>query len=36
MVWADRAGNIGWQVVAIAPVRRKWSGLVPVPGDGRY
>jgi penicillin amidase len=34
MVWADRAGNIGWQVVAIAPVRRKWSGLVPVPGTG--
>ena len=36
MVWADRAGNIGWQSVGIAPVRRNWSGLVPVPGDGRY
>ena len=36
MVWADRAGNIGWQAVGIAPVRRNWSGLVPVPGDGRY
>ena len=36
MVWADRAGNIGWQAVGIAPVRRSWSGLVPVPGDGRY
>ena len=36
MVWADKAGNIGWQAVGIAPVRRNWSGLVPVPGDGRY
>ncbi|MFC1640354.1 penicillin acylase family protein, partial [Gemmatimonadota bacterium] len=36
MVWADRDGNIGWQAVGIAPVRRTWSGLVPVPGDGRY
>ena len=36
MVWADRAGHIGWQAVGIAPVRRNWSGLVPVPGDGRY
>ncbi|MDX1409622.1 MAG: penicillin acylase family protein, partial [Saprospiraceae bacterium] len=31
-----RAGNIGWQAVGIAPIRRNWSGLVPVPGDGRY
>jgi penicillin amidase len=36
MVWADRAGNIGWQAVGIAPIRRNFSGLVPVPGDGRY
>jgi len=36
MIWADREGNIGWQAVGIAPVRRNWSGLVPVPGDGRY
>ena len=36
MVWADRAGNIGWQAVGIAPIRKNWSGLVPVPGDGRY
>ena len=36
MVWADRDGNIGWQAVGIAPIRRNWSGLVPVPGDGRY
>ena len=36
MVWADKAGNIGWQAVGIAPIRHNWSGLVPVPGDGRY
>ena len=36
MIWADRDGNIGWQAVGIAPIRRTWSGLVPVPGDGRY
>jgi penicillin amidase len=35
-VWADTAGHIGWQAAGIAPVRRTWSGLVPVPGDGRY
>ena len=36
MVWADRAGTIGWQAVGIAPIRRNFSGLVPVPGDGRF
>jgi penicillin amidase len=36
MIWADREGTIGWQSVGIAPVRRSWSGMVPVPGDGRY
>lgn len=36
MVWADAEGTIGWQAVGIAPIRREWSGLVPVPGDGRY
>ena len=36
MVWADRAGTIGWQTVGIAPIRRNFSGLVPVPGDGRF
>jgi penicillin amidase len=36
MVWADSKGNIGWQAVGIAPIRRNFSGLVPVPGDGRY
>ncbi len=36
MVWADKAGNIGWQVVGINPIRSTHSGMVPVPGDGRY
>ncbi|MEM8886809.1 MAG: penicillin acylase family protein, partial [Bacteroidota bacterium] len=36
MIWADREGNIGWQAVGIAPIRRNFSGMVPVPGDGRF
>jgi len=36
MVWADREAHIGYQAVAITPLRPNWSGLVPVPGDGRY
>ncbi|HUU35221.1 MAG TPA: penicillin acylase family protein, partial [Vicinamibacterales bacterium] len=35
MVWVDRSGTIGWQASGIAPLR-SWSGLLPVPGDGRY
>jgi penicillin amidase len=36
MVWVDRQGNIGWQASGIQPIRRNWSGILPVPGDGRY
>ncbi|MEL7118895.1 MAG: penicillin acylase family protein [Bacteroidota bacterium] len=36
MIWADRKGNIGWQSVGIAPIRRHFSGLVPIPGDGSH
>ena len=36
MIWADTSGIIGWQAVGIAPVRPNWTGLVPVPGNGRY
>ena len=36
MIWADQKGTIGWQAVGIAPVRKNFSGLVPVPGDGRF
>jgi len=36
MVWADREKNIGYQAVGVSPIRPNHSGLVPVPGDGRY
>jgi penicillin amidase len=36
MIWADKKGNIGWQTVGVAPIRKTWSGLVVVPGDGRF
>jgi penicillin amidase len=36
MIWSDVEGNIGWQVVGIAPDRPNWDGLFPVPGDGRF
>lgn len=35
MVWVDRTGTIGWQAAGISPLR-SWSGLLPVPGDGRF
>jgi penicillin amidase len=35
-VWGDTSGTIGWQTAGIAPVRRTWEGLLPVPGDGRF
>lgn len=35
MVWVDRTGTIGWQAAGISPLRA-WSGLLPVPGDGRF
>jgi penicillin amidase len=36
MIWGDVEKNIGYHAVGISPIRRNWSGLVPVPGDGRY
>jgi len=36
MVWADRKGNIGWQVTGLVPIRPNWPGLLPVPGDGKF
>ena len=36
MVWADKYGDIGWQSVGIAPIRKTHSGLVPVSGDGNF
>jgi penicillin amidase len=37
VIYADTAGNIGWQVTGLTPIRKNWSGLFPVPGDsGEY
>ncbi|MBS1241805.1 MAG: Penicillin amidase, partial [Gemmatimonadetes bacterium] len=35
LVYADVDGNIGWVAAGLMPVRQ-WSGMLPVPGDGRY
>lgn len=36
MIWGDKKGDIGYNAATIAPRRENFSGLVPVPGDGRY
>lgn len=37
LIYADKAGNIGWIAAGLAPVRKNYSGLFPVPGDtGEY
>ena len=37
LVYADVDGNIGWQAAGSSPIRRGWSGLLPVPGNsGSY
>ena len=36
IVYADRDGNIGEHSVGLAPLRKKWTGLLPVPGAGGY
>jgi penicillin amidase len=36
LVYADVDGNIGWQVAGLTPVRKGWSGLLPVPGTGEH
>lgn len=33
LAYADVDGNIGWVAAGWSPVRRNWSGLLPVPGD---
>ena len=35
IVYADREGNIGEHSIGLAPIR-KWTGLLPVPGNGRF
>ncbi|HZO22631.1 MAG TPA: penicillin acylase family protein [Steroidobacteraceae bacterium] len=36
IVYADRAGNIGEHSTGLAPLRRNFTGLLPVPADGRF
>ena len=36
IVYADRDGNIGEYSTGLAPLRRNWTGLLPVPGNGGY
>jgi penicillin amidase len=37
LVYADVDGNIGWVAAGMAPIRKGWSGLLPVPGAaGNY
>jgi penicillin amidase len=36
IVYADRDGNIGEHSTGLAPLRRNWTGLLPVPGNGNY
>ena len=36
LVYADVAGDYGWQAAGYVPKRSGWRGLVPVAGDGRF
>jgi len=36
IVYADVAGNIGEHSTGLAPLRKQWTGLLPVPGAGSY
>ncbi|MGC1617619.1 MAG: penicillin acylase family protein [Candidatus Acidiferrum sp.] len=36
IVYADRDGNIGEHSTGLAPLRKTWTGLLPVPEDGSY
>jgi penicillin amidase len=36
IVYADVDGNIGEHSTGLAPVRKNWTGLLPVPGVGGY
>ena len=35
-VYADTSGTIAWVPAGWTPVRANWTGLLPVPGDGRF
>lgn len=37
LIYADVDGNIGWVAAGLTPIRKGWSGLLPVPGaSGKY
>jgi penicillin amidase len=36
IVYADNDGNIGEHSIGLAPLRRTWTGLLPVPGAGGF
>ena len=36
IVYADRAGNIGEHSTGLAPLRRNFTGVLPMPGAGGY
>ena len=36
LLYADVGGNVGWFGTSAAPLRKGWTGLLPVPGDGEY
>ncbi len=37
MIYADTAGNIGWQAAGLTPIRCcGWVGRMPVPGNGGF
>jgi penicillin G amidase len=37
LVYADVDGNIGWLAAGMTPIRKGWSGLLPIPGaEGKY
>ncbi|MFN9457517.1 MAG: penicillin acylase family protein [Acidobacteriota bacterium] len=37
LLYADTAGNIGFAVAGLTPIRKNWNGLFPVPGHtGTY
>jgi len=33
LIYADVDGNIGWVAAGMTPIRKGWSGLLPVPGN---
>jgi len=36
IVYADAEGNIGEHSIGLAPLRKNWTGLLPVPGRGGF